>query len=143
MHEGVEWSAAAYSDCATAFRMRGGFQNEIATARRPRVSTASAGRASGTRFALLVDMMIPSTLDHTPRSKHSRAIDTVVQRVQSEYREMPGLKLTEAQARRLWNIDAPTCRLVLTTLLEQRFLKRTPGGTYVRRADENWRAGSC
>jgi len=45
---------------------------------------------------------------------------------------MPGLKLTEAQARRLWDIDGRTCQLVLTTLLEQRFLKRTPRGTYVR-----------
>jgi hypothetical protein len=45
---------------------------------------------------------------------------------------VPGLKLTEAQARRLWDIDGRTCRFVLTTLLEQRFLKRTPGGTSVR-----------
>jgi hypothetical protein len=45
---------------------------------------------------------------------------------------MPGLKLTEAQARRLWDIDGRTCRLVLTTLLEQRFLKRTSGGNFVR-----------
>jgi hypothetical protein len=45
---------------------------------------------------------------------------------------MPGLKLTEAQAQRLWGIDGRTWQLVLTTLLEQRFLRRTPGGTYVR-----------
>jgi hypothetical protein len=45
---------------------------------------------------------------------------------------MPGLKLTEAQARRLWNLDGHTCSLVLTTLLEQRFLRRTASGTYVR-----------
>jgi hypothetical protein len=45
---------------------------------------------------------------------------------------MPGLKLTEAQARRLWNLDGNTCSLVLTRLLQQRFLKRTAKGTYVR-----------
>lgn len=45
---------------------------------------------------------------------------------------MPGLKLTEAQARRLWDLDGDTCSLVLTTLLEQRFLKRTARGTYMR-----------
>jgi hypothetical protein len=59
-------------------------------------------------------------------------IATQLLRVQCEYREMPGLKLTEAQARRLWNLDGHTCRLVLTTLVEQRFLKRTASGTYVR-----------
>jgi hypothetical protein len=45
---------------------------------------------------------------------------------------MPGLKLTEAQARRLWALDGATCRLVLATLLERRFLKRTATGMYVR-----------
>jgi hypothetical protein len=45
---------------------------------------------------------------------------------------MPGLKLTEAQARRLWDIDGDTCRLVLSTLLERRFLKCTANGMYVR-----------
>ena len=67
-----------------------------------------------------------------PLSSQPRAVATLLRRIQSEYREMPGLKLTEAQAQRLWDIDGRTCRLVLTTLLEQRFLKRTPGGTYVR-----------
>ena len=59
-------------------------------------------------------------------------ISTLLLRIQGEYREMPGLKLTEAQARRLWNLDGHTCSLVLTTLLEQRFLRRTASGTYVR-----------
>jgi len=44
---------------------------------------------------------------------------------------MPGLKLTEAQARRLWDLDSDTYRSVLTTLLDQRFLKRTEN-VYVR-----------
>jgi hypothetical protein len=79
-------------------------------------------------------MNIHSTVDRMPLSKQSRAIATLLQRIRSEYQEMPGLKLTDAQARRLWNIDGPTCRLVLTTLLDQRFLKRTPTGTYVRGA---------
>ena len=48
---------------------------------------------------------------------------------------MPGLKLTEAQARRLWDLDGSICREVLTTLLQRRFLKRTTSGTYVRAFD--------
>jgi hypothetical protein len=48
---------------------------------------------------------------------------------------MPGLNLTEAQARRLWDLDRDTCSLVLTTLLEQRFLRCTARGAYVRATD--------
>ena len=55
-----------------------------------------------------------------------------IRRIQCEYEEMPGLKLTEAQARRLCALDDDTCRLVLATLLERRFLKRTATGMYVR-----------
>ena len=80
-------------------------------------------------------MTIQSTVNserRLPLSSQPRAVATILRRIQSEYREMPGLKLTEAQAQRLWGIDGRTCRLVLTTLLEQRFLTRTPGGTYVR-----------
>jgi hypothetical protein len=59
----------------------------------------------------------------------------LLRRIQNEYREMPGLKLTEAQARRLWDLDVSTCSVVLTTLLQRRFLKRTASGTYVREFD--------
>jgi hypothetical protein len=110
--------------------MRCGFQNEMAGTRIRCVSPVSSDRERGTRLALLRGMMILSTADRLPRST-PRAIDTLLQQIRSEYREMPGLKLTEPQARRLWNIDGPTCRLALTTLLDQRFLKRTPRDTYV------------
>lgn len=62
----------------------------------------------------------------------SPTLSTLLLRIRSEYREMPGLKLSEAQARRLWNLDGNTCSLVLTTLLEERFLRRTASGTYIR-----------
>ena len=48
---------------------------------------------------------------------------------------MPGLILTEAQAQRLWSLDRGTCRLVLATLIERRFLRRTRAGAYVRASD--------
>jgi hypothetical protein len=60
---------------------------------------------------------------------------TLLQRVQSEYHEMPGLMLTEAQAKRLWGMDAAMCRAVLATLLERGFLRRTMIGAYVRASD--------
>ena len=57
---------------------------------------------------------------------------TLLQLVEGEYRETPGLVLTEAQAERWWGMDAAMCRAVLTALLERRFLRRTAGGAYVR-----------
>jgi hypothetical protein len=77
------------------------------------------------------------TPDRRPieRTRLTPRLSTLLLRIQSEYREMPGLKLTEAQARRLWDLDGDTCSLVLTTLLEQRFLKCTAVGTYVRATD--------
>ena len=53
-------------------------------------------------------------------------------RIRAEYREMPGLRLTESQMRRLWSLDAATAARVLRTLLGERFLVRTAEGKYVR-----------
>jgi hypothetical protein len=63
------------------------------------------------------------------------AIAELIVRVQGEYHEMPGLKLTQAQAQRLWGLDDRTCALVLTALVEQQFLRRTPAGTFLRVSD--------
>ena len=48
-----------------------------------------------------------------------------LRRAQAEFREMPGLRLTEAQAARLWCVDSALCSAVLSTLVDQRFLVRT------------------
>jgi Fic family protein len=56
----------------------------------------------------------------------------VVRRIESEYREMPGLCLTAAQAQRLWGLDDATCLRVLTLLVSRRILKRTKTGLYLR-----------
>lgn len=53
-------------------------------------------------------------------------------RVQSEFIEMPGLKLTLSQASRLWNLDTATCQQVIDALVESAFLRWTVGGTIVR-----------
>jgi hypothetical protein len=59
-------------------------------------------------------------------------MSAILVRVQSEYLEMPGLKLTEAQARRLWGLDDNTCSVVLATLINRGFLRRAANGTFVR-----------
>ncbi len=60
-----------------------------------------------------------------------RSIDELLQRAQGEYLEMPGLRLTPAQAQRLWGLRSSTCHMILTALLEKRFLRRTRDGAFV------------
>lgn len=56
----------------------------------------------------------------------------LVARIRSEYREMPSLSLTVAQAQRLWGLDEQTCRSVLKSLECEGFLKRAADGSYRR-----------
>ena len=58
--------------------------------------------------------------------------DDVVRRVKGEFLEMPGLRLTEPQARRLWGLDAASCGALLRTLVETKFLFRTRDGAFMR-----------
>jgi hypothetical protein len=58
--------------------------------------------------------------------------EEVLRRVRGEFLEMPGLRLTEAQARRLWNLDQTVCETLLSTLVEARFLFRTTDGAFMR-----------
>lgn len=62
----------------------------------------------------------------------SQAAGDLVRRIESEYREMPGLNLTVAQAERLWGVDHATCVRALTLLVTRRVLRRTPAGRYLR-----------
>jgi len=61
-----------------------------------------------------------------------RAVDEVLRRVQGEFLEMPGLRLTEAQARRLWGLDATSCGELLGLLVDAKFLFRTRDGAFMR-----------
>lgn len=66
------------------------------------------------------------------KTKSSDPLERLIDRIRSEYRELPGLRLTFEQMLRLWTLDRRTCRLVLTRLLDARFLKATSDGQYVR-----------
>ena len=57
----------------------------------------------------------------------------LLHRVHGEYMEMPGLRLTIAQACRLWNVDQATSLDVLNRLVAEQFL-RVSGPHYVRAA---------
>jgi hypothetical protein len=58
--------------------------------------------------------------------------DEVLRRVQGEFLEMPGLRLTEPQARRLWGLDPASCDALLGALVEAKFLFKTRDGAFMR-----------
>jgi hypothetical protein len=55
----------------------------------------------------------------------------VAERVRSEYREMPGLCLSLAQASRLLGLERSNCSDVFRTLVHEGFLRETSRGHYV------------
>jgi hypothetical protein len=76
-----------------------------------------------------------SAVDARPRQtkpQTTAALHELLRRIEAEYREMPGLCVTAPQAERLWALDGTTCSFVLMTLIEQRIIKRTSNGTYIR-----------
>ena len=62
----------------------------------------------------------------------SRVVQDLVRRVRGEFLEMPGLRLTMQQARRLWRLDETLCNAVLAALVDAHFLARTSDGAFVR-----------
>lgn len=59
-------------------------------------------------------------------------LDIVTRRVREEFREMPGLRLTPAQATRLWGLEQETCNRVIELLVAAAFLRWTATGTVTR-----------
>ena len=62
------------------------------------------------------------------------AMEQLLSRIQSEFREMPGLRLTSRQAQRLWNLDQLVCEALLAALVDVRFLVECDG-VFLQRAD--------
>jgi hypothetical protein len=56
----------------------------------------------------------------------------LLQRVRSEFDEMPGLRLTPAQAARLLGLDPRSCERVINVLVNSAFLRWTPDGSVIR-----------
>lgn len=68
-------------------------------------------------------------------SVQQQRLEDVLRRIQGEYIEMPGLRLTVVQAQRLWGLNRAVCDAVLSTLVDTRFLSRNADGTYARSSD--------
>lgn len=58
--------------------------------------------------------------------------DDVLQRIQRELVEMPGLRLTAPQAQRLWGLDREVCNALLGALVGAKFLLQTRDGAFMR-----------
>lgn len=60
--------------------------------------------------------------------------DALMNRALHDFDEMPTLRLTTAQAMRLWDLDRPTCQKLLDTLVEVHLLTTDAAGRYARPA---------
>ncbi len=56
----------------------------------------------------------------------------LLNRVRSEFIEMPGLRLRIDQAQRLWNLDRANCESILRSLVDAKFLGRCDKDLYAR-----------
>lgn len=59
-------------------------------------------------------------------------LDLVTRRVREEFREMPGLRLTPAQATRLWGLEQDVCRQIIDSLIAAAYLRWTAAGSVTR-----------
>jgi hypothetical protein len=55
----------------------------------------------------------------------------LVQRIREEYETVPGLKITHAQACRLWSAPPAECHDALDSLVAERVLWLAPSGSYI------------
>ena len=60
-------------------------------------------------------------------------------RIRSEYLEMPGMRLTTTQVQRLSGVEISVCRLVLEELVHTHFLYVADDGSYSRAAEQQAR----
>ena len=64
--------------------------------------------------------------------ERNRPTEEELRRVQGEFLEMPGLRLTGAQAQRLWGLDAVMCEALLGALVDAKFLFKTRDGAFMK-----------
>ena len=59
-------------------------------------------------------------------------LEGMVYRIREEFREMPGLRLTPAQATRLWGMEPETCEAIIEQLVAAAYLRWTASGAVTR-----------
>lgn len=64
--------------------------------------------------------------------RHDDGMTLLLHRIRSEFLEMPGLRLTPAQAARLWALDRHMSERLLDGLAMSGFLLKNRDGAYLR-----------
>ena len=59
-------------------------------------------------------------------------LDRITRLIDAEFGEMPGMRLTKAQVRRLWNLTESDCTDALQHLCRAGRLQQDPSGRYLR-----------
>lgn len=59
------------------------------------------------------------------------SLDTLTDRIRAEFGGLPGLKVTFAQACRLWHADETKCLAALEALVDEGFLRRSASGAFI------------
>jgi hypothetical protein len=81
--------------------------------------------------ATVTQLLEKGRLDYVaPDRRDVRSRDQLLGRVRAEFEEMPGLRLTLAQAVRLFDLREDVCTRVLDRLVDQRALARGLDGQY-------------
>ena len=81
-------------------------------------------------------MHIPSGNPSVPfRTSAEWHIDRSVDAVRDEFNEMPGMRLTRGQCRRLWSLTVSQCNDILHELIQTEFLVESPSGHVRRKVD--------
>jgi hypothetical protein len=70
----------------------------------------------------------------SPQPSQPVPVPAVTARIRAEFNEMPGLRLTVAQVRRLWALDGPVCDRALAALEREGFLCCDDHGLFMRAA---------
>ena len=71
-----------------------------------------------------------------------KEVREALHRIQMEYVEMPEMKLTLRQTRRLFNLCADACAVALATLVDVGFLVQSQDGAFLR-SDGMFRAAAA
>ncbi len=72
-----------------------------------------------------------ATCDHQQTGFNAmNTLGDVLNRLRSEFSEMPGLRLTPRQVERLCGVDPMQCQGLLNALMEERFLRVSSDGHY-------------
>ena len=100
-------------------------------AARPQLATRMAGPLSVRTPTMCVESYAQGGACPTER-RNLASRQALLRRITVEYDEMPGLRLTAAQAQRLFGLREDVCTRVFHALVEVAILRRDLNGSYAR-----------